>query len=155
MKPYQPPLSQGFNLPAQRYVIYADDEGSVWHINEASSVIGGTWDSPDLVRLRGSAEQFNPVPGVWTLHKLLLSYIATEDSVVSVSFSVNGGEIWKSERTVRLSQTRGGTSWKLIQANVTGPDIRFRIEFHDNELVKIVGYRPAMSLRANQPRVGR
>ena len=156
MKPYQPPLTSGRNLPAKRFVVFADDDaGQVWHINEAANTIEGYWESPDLVRLKGTSDKYNPLPGAWTLHKILLHYICNEDTYVTVSFSTNGGEIWKNERTVRLDQTRGGTQVKLVHANVTGLDVRMRILFPANELVKIVGYRPAMSFKGMQTRVGR
>lgn len=156
MKPYQPPLVSGQNLPAKRFVIYAeDDAGQVWHINEAMPTIEGYWNSPDLIRLKGQSDKFNPLPGAWTLNKLLLHYVCTSDTYVMVSFSTNGGEIWMNERTVRLNQTRGGSDARLVNANVTGLDIRFKILFPAAELVKIIGYRPALSFRGTQTRVGR
>ncbi len=94
-------------------------------------LVDGVWESPTLNRGGDTVHRFN---------KLILLYQSDEDAVIEIEFTRDGGRIWSSPMTVRLPRTVGGTRQKLINAQMTGYDVRFRLNIPKAKPVAIFGY---------------
>lgn len=99
---------------------------------DGTKLVDGVWESPTLNRGSG--------PVVHRLIKLILLYEADVDSIVEIEFTRDGGRKWSSALQARLTRTVGGTRQKLIQVNLSGYDIRFRLKLAKKSAVAIFGY---------------
>lgn len=116
-------------IPAVKTLITSDGT-SVKRLDE-TILVDGVWESPTLNR-GGSL--------VHRIVKLLLLYQADKDVAIEIEFTRDGGRIWSSPMTVRLTRSEGSTKQKLINAQMTGYDVRFRLTLPKRHIVSIFGY---------------
>lgn len=138
------------DLPALRYVIYADENHKVQHISESANTLQGYWESPSLVR-----PELSQVAAVWGVTALLLYYSARDDSSIGIQWTFNGGGDWTDESLWPLTASAGSVRSDLRGFNVTGFDLRFRLIFQEATPVSIHGYRPRLIPRSTLLKVGR
>lgn len=134
--PYLPPGQS--SLPAERFILFADTANLIQRIDETAVQKNGanftsTWESGTLNRLDEGH--------TFELTVLELWYAATA-TTISVSASGDGGETYSTPEIVTLITTPNQIARVLAGLDVTGLDLRFKIEFDTNILVNIYGYRP-------------
>jgi hypothetical protein len=82
----------------------------------------------------------------FTLRAIELWFAALEITTVDLLVSGDGGENYSSPLTLNLPLTGGriGSIWATFEGleEATGDDLRVRIEFDQDELSIIYGYRP-------------
>lgn len=148
-EPYVP--EQGTDeLPALRYVIFADSSHQIQHIDESANTVQGYWESPSLVR-----PELSQLAAVWGVTALLLYYSSKEDRTIGIQWTPNGGSDWREERSWTLLATGGGIRSKLKGFNVTGSDLRFRLIFREAQPLSIHAYRPRLIPRGTLIKAGR
>lgn len=127
-------------LPAERYIIFADGANVVQRIDETFLTKDGTnftgeWQSPTLNQIEEGKE--------FSLAALELYYTALGATTVAVSGSGDGGETWTTPQNVALSISAGRIRRTRVDFDdAIGFDVRFRIQMDQNVLVNIFGYRP-------------
>ena len=134
--PYLPPGQA--SLPAERFILFADTANVVQRIDEADVQKDGgdftaSWQSPTLNSLKEGH--------VFELTLLELWYSASA-TTISVSASGDGGETFSTPQVVSLITTPDQIIRAVAGFEVTGLDLRFKIDFDTNILVNIYGYRP-------------
>lgn len=133
-------------LPARRFVLFADSDNRVQKQDESEKLADGApfspvWVSPSLNRGEPSF--------LWTIMELQLIYTAEDDTSITVEASGNGGDTWVNFREVDLF---GGTSEVRsvnVRLNATGDDVRVRVTFNTDNLVNLLGYRPRLIQRGD------
>ena len=110
--------------------LITSDGTSVKRLDE-TILVDGVWESPTLNRSGSLVHRFV---------KLLLLYRADKDVAIEIEFTRDGGRIWSSPMTVRLTRSENSTRQKLINAQMTGYDIRFRLTLPKKNIVSIFGY---------------
>lgn len=134
--PYLPPGQA--SLPAERFILFADTSNDIQRIDEAAVQKDGvnftsSWQSGTL----NSLEEGH----VFELSLLELWYAATA-TTISVSASGDGGETFSTPQVVSLITTPEQIIRAVAGFEVTGLDLRFKIDFDTNVLANIYGYRP-------------
>lgn len=127
-------------LPAERFIVFADDSNVVQRIDETLTTKDGAsftaeWQSPTLNQLDEGKE--------FQLEALEIFYAALAATTVAVSASADGGETWTTPQNINLLISAG--QMRRVRADfdgVTGFDVRFRLQMDQDELVSIFGYRP-------------
>lgn len=146
MTTFNPPifLPDAGNVPDQDRIVFADLNNYIQVIDPSERTditfpFIGIWESASLNR---TGQGF-----LWTLREITLYYLAENDSMIIVEASGDGGDTWPGD--VNLNVDRSLTEIKQINAHfiVTGHDLRFRIQYAQDEVVKIVGYEAAMQRR--------
>lgn len=133
-------------LPARRFVLFADEQNTIQKQDESVKTADGQsfegeWVSPSLNRGDPSY--------LWTIIECQLFYTAEANTTITVEASGDGGETWFNTREVLLD---GGTDELRsvnVPLNITGDDVRVRVLFDTNVLVKILGYRPRLVRRGD------
>jgi len=148
-EPYAPKAGED-DLPALRYIIFADLTHQIQHIDESADTIQGFWESPSINRIELSQQT-----AVWSMTTLLLYYTAQEDYSLGISVTGDGGRIWQEESTWTLLASRGGIRNSLKGVNVTGFDLRFRLIFREAQPISIHAYRPKLIPRGTLTKAGR
>lgn len=136
--PYLP--SGQSQLPANRFVLFAGTDNRVYRVDESLLTKDGAsfdavWESPTLLRAQEIAGR------IITISRILLYYMASADTTITVDGSPDGGENWTVSRIVELSKTDGGTRTVSVHLGVTGHDARFRIRLLSDDLVVVHRYR--------------
>lgn len=130
-------------LPAERFILFADNLNDVMRIDESVFTKDGAsftarYDLPTLNQLR-EGHQF-------TLRAFELYYVALTTTSVRVLSSGDGGQTYSAAQVVALPQTTGRIArvWVTFEGltEATGDDLRVRLEFDQNALPVIYGYRP-------------
>lgn len=135
--PYLPPGQS--DLPAERFILFADTGNIVLRIDEAAvqkNLVSftGEWQSPTLNQIK---EGF-----VYSLAALELYYAATS-TTLSISGSGNGGETWSTPQVISvLTTTQRIERLRVDFDDVFGFDVRFRLQLDTDVLINIFGYRP-------------
>lgn len=137
--PYLPPGQS--DLPAERFILFADDSNFVNRIDETATAkrgvaFTGEWQSGTLNQVDEGHE--------FTLSLLELYYAGTA-TTISVSASGDGGETWTAPQIINIVTTPQQITRVAVsfdgQAS-TGIDVRFRIQLDTTILVNVFGYRP-------------
>lgn len=105
-------------------------ESTITERLDETKFIDGYWMSPQLNRGGTLTHRFV---------KLFLQYACEESTTIGVDFTPDGGRNWRKIQTVRLQSTGESIQQVLVNAQVTGHDIRFRLHFNA-KLVSIFGY---------------
>lgn len=135
--PYLPPGQA--SLPAERFILFADTSNDVQRIDESLVQKDGVnftseWQSPSLNQIEEGK--------LFTL-SLLEIYYSSLATTISVSASGDGGDNFNTPKVVTLPLVGADeVSVVTVGPDVTGFDLRFKIEFDTNVLVNIYGYRP-------------
>lgn len=134
--PYLPPGQT--SLPAERFILFADTADKVQRIDEADvqqdgSSFTATWESGSLNQVEEGK--------VFELTLLELWYAATA-TTISVSASGDGGETFSTPQVISLITTPKQIDRVAVGFEVTGQDLRFRIQLDTDVLANIYGYRP-------------
>lgn len=136
--PYLPPGQS--DLPAERFILFADTSNLVLRIDEAvvqKNLVSftGEWQSGTLNQLREGS--------VFSLAALELFYAAISATTLSISGSGDGGENWSVPQIVVMQATPGRIERLRVDFDdVTGFDVRFRLQLDTDVLANIYGYRP-------------
>lgn len=135
--PFLPPGQT--DLPAERFIVWADDTNLVLRVDEAEVQKDGVsftseWQSGTLNPIR---EGF-----VFELTRIEFIYAATGITTASISASGDGGENWSAPQTLNFVLTPGQIPRAVVDFGVTGFDLRFRIQLDTDVIVNIFGYRP-------------
>ncbi len=135
--PYLPPGQS--DLPAERFILFADDTNLVLRIDEAAvqkNLVSFTaeWQSPTLNQINEGHS--------FSLAALELYYSGTA-TTLSLSASGDGGETFSTPQVIAVQTTPLRVDRLRVDFDdVTGFDIRFRIQLDTDVLVNIFGYRP-------------
>lgn len=136
--PYLPPGQS--ELPAERFILFVDTSNLVLRIDEAvvqKNLVSFTaeWQS-------GTLNQLNE-GHVFSLAGLDLYYAAISATTLSISGSGDGGETWSTPQVIVLQGTPNRTERLRVDFDdVTGFDVRFRLQLDTDILANIYGYRP-------------
>lgn len=138
--PYLPPGQS--ELPAERYILFADTSNVVVRIDETATAkiaaaFTAEWQSPTLNQLR---EGF-----VYQLASLELLYAAIANTTLDISASGDGGENWSAPQSLAIPSTTlrvDRVRVDFVDPAVTGFDLRFRLQFVTTDLINVYGYRP-------------
>lgn len=133
-------------LPAERFLLFADTAHLVQRIDEANkqknlTSFTGFWESPTLNQVEDGFE--------YTLSELMLFYGAEANTTLTIRASGDGGDTWAEVQVVNLLATVDEIKRVMAGFNVTGFDVRFRIEFDTDVLVNVYGYRPTLIKRSD------
>ncbi len=137
--PYLPPGQT--DLPAERFILFADIANIVQRIDEADVQKDGvsftsTWESPTLNQVEEGHEF------TLSLLELFHSGLAT---TAKVSASGDGGKTFSTPQTITFPLTGAEEVARVVAGfDVTGFDLRFKIELDTDVLINIYGYRPHM-----------
>lgn len=101
---------------------------------DETRIVNGYWTSPQLNRGGDMTHR---------LVKLFFLYSCAEDCTAEIELTSDGGRSWTNPRIVQFTRTSDSVRQKLIGQQVTGHDIRFRINFN-NKLISFYGYRAEM-----------
>lgn len=101
---------------------------------DETKIVDGYWSSPQLNRSGDMTHR---------LVKLFFLYLCAEDCTAEVELTSDGGRSWTKPRVIQFTRTSDSVRQKLIGQQVTGHDIRFRINFN-NKLISFFGYRAEM-----------
>ncbi len=135
--PFLPPGQS--DLPAERFILFVDVANVVQRIDESQVQKDGVsftseWQSPTLNRIDEGKK--------FTLTMLELFY-ASLATTISVSASGDGGTTFTTPEVITLPLTGAEEISSVVSTpEVTGKDIRFKLEFDTDVLVNIYGYRP-------------
>jgi hypothetical protein len=123
-------------LPARRFVLFADGDNSIRHIDESVLLRDGGfpdtyWVSPSL------NNQIEDLEATLTL--VTLMYVATAAGTLLLDVSKDGGLTWEQEKSLAVAET---SVVRRVSAgfNLTGYDLRFRIRFPSASLVLVHEY---------------
>ena len=130
-------------LPAERIVLFADNDNIIQQIKETSTDKDGTaftarWESGTLNR-EGTGYAF-------TLNHMLIFYTALEATTLTLKISGDGGNNWTSY-TVTVTSTTNEIKVASVGTMITGADVRVRFEFDTTVLVNIFGFIPTLVRR--------
>jgi len=138
-------------LPSNVRVIFAGSDNTVQEvkasvITQDGSTITAYWTSPTLNREdRGYA---------FSLTYLQLYLSAAGATTITVHASGDGGNNWVERlqeeggaATIAVDGTSGETRTVVVGFNVTGYDLRFRIQYTTDVIVKVFGYRARLIRR--------
>ncbi len=137
--PYLPPGQS--DLPAERFILFADTANFVNRIDETASAkrgvaFTGEWQSGTLNQMKEGHE--------FTLSLLELFYAGTA-TTITISASGDGGETLSTPQGINLVTTTltiPRVAVSFDDGGATGIDVRFRIQLDTTILVNIFGYRP-------------
>lgn len=136
--PYLPPGQS--DLPAERFILFADITNLVLRIDEAAvqkNLVSftGEWQS-------GTLNQLNE-GHVFSLTALELFYASRGVTSLDISGSGDGGETWSAPQTIVMQATPNRTERLRVDFDdVVGFDVRFRLQLNTDILANIYGYRP-------------
>ncbi len=145
VQPYVPSSAR-----ADRTLLFGTDKNEVMRADESiltqdGSTVTAYWTSPSLNR--GPEGIHNE----YTLSKVVLFYSATAATTVTLTVSPDGGVTWTAPNavasTTTIAQTAGQLKNVVTAFNVTGDDLRLRIQFTTDVAVKIFGYTPTLLKR--------
>lgn len=126
-------------LPESRVILFADQNNEVRAIDEslvtrAGESFVGKHQSPSLNR--------EDLSRIYTLRRLMLFYEAQADTTLLIRASGNGGEVYDpaDDQRVNLVETAERHRRVLALFNVSGFDLRFRLDFDTDVLVNVLGY---------------
>lgn len=139
-----PWLPSGENeLPASRFVLFANTSHMVQKMDESAITLNGTsftgiWES-------GSLNKGEIVEK--TLRYLTITYISRVNTTVRVRASGNGGDTWIN-KTVSLEASSGEEIQRAqVRFGVTGYDLRIRLELIEDALFHIYELHPVIARR--------
>lgn len=130
-------------LPAERFILFADTGRDVMRIDEATLLKDGVgftshWTTPTLNQLAEGRE--------FTLRAVEILYSALAATSIRVLVSNNGGETFSAATVVPLPQTLGRVArvWATFDnvGEATGFDLQVRFEMDQNVLCVLYGYKP-------------
>lgn len=132
--PYFPETSG--DLPATRFLLFADDANLVRVLDESevqknSISFTAQWTSPSLNRRDPSRE--------YTLRRVIFFYDAQSVTTITVRASGDGGATWNESKTVNLAA--GDSQRVAVGFNTSGSDLRFQVQFDQDVVANIYGYR--------------
>lgn len=141
--PYLPPGQA--ELPAERFILFADTTNLVQRIDETAVQKNGSnftseWQSGTLNQLQEGH--------IFQLTLLELWYAANA-TTISVSASGDGGATFDTPQAVTLLATPLEIARAVVGFDVSGRDLRFRLQFDTNILANIYGYRPHLVNRGD------
>lgn len=131
-------------LPAARFLLFADDTHVVQRIDESALQLAGVsftgvWETGRL-----NAGSIREV----TLRYLTLVYMSQSNSTITVKASGDGGTTWEvSVLGTIAASTDDRLQRKQFGFNVTGYDLRVRIELDQNVLFTIHELHPVIAAR--------
>jgi len=108
-----------------KYVLYVDSDNIAYRLERATIVESGSyWVSPMLNRKKRNSD--------YTITEVLVRYRASDTTIINVYASGNGGQTWKAPilNFTPLFGADQSIRWVRTHFNVTGSDIRFKIEFY-------------------------
>ena len=142
-------------LPSNARVIFAANDNTVQEVKASiitrdGSTVVAYWTSPTLNR--------ESVGHAFSLTYLRLFYSAAGATTITVHASGDGGNNWvereydaaapRSEvAAIAIDDTSGEIRSVVLGFIVTGYDLRFRIQFTTDVIVKIFGYMPTLVRR--------
>jgi hypothetical protein len=107
-----------------KHVLYATPAKIVYRLDRATVVSSGAyWVSPTLNRTKRQCD--------YTLVEVLFRYKADDTTIIKVYGSGNGGQTWK-DAIMTFTPLFGADQsirWIRTHFNVTGSDVRFKVEF--------------------------
>jgi hypothetical protein len=126
------------NLPAERFLLFADGTNQVQVLDESEKLgdgvaFDGHWTTPTLNR-QNQIEAY-------TLTAFRIYYSAEADTTVTIRVSGDGGNTWSETKQVAVSGTENEIRRAAKGFNTTGYDLRVQIVFDTETLVKVFGFR--------------
>lgn len=137
--PYVPNIAQ---LPSDRSVIFDSATLGSCEFRENTRLefdrnFMAHWVSPSL----------SPGNEDTTLRTLGFQYSAEKDTFFEVDVSGDGGNNWPETRRYDVTATDKQIRRIRLAFNVTGYDLRFRIKFPTEDVIKIYSYYPSLVKR--------
>lgn len=133
-----------------RVILFATDANEVMRVDESiltqdGSTITAYIQSPSLNRdQRGVHHEY-------TLRRVTVYYTADSASTITLTASGDGGVNWTAVDTATATTTVAQTTTQIQNVtapfNVTGYDLRLRIQFTTDVPVKVFGYTPRLVRR--------
>lgn len=131
-------------LPAERFILFADTTNLVQKIDESAKTFNGVsftgvWESGSL-----NSETFREL----TLRYITLVYISAVPTTVTISASGDGGETWSQTRVLNIVASTASRLRRVQYGfNVTGFDLRIKIELNTDEVFQIYELHPVLVVR--------
>lgn len=137
--PYLP--SGTATAESERFILFANDVHDVMRIDESLLTKDGNdyvsyWESPSLGGVEAGINL--------NLTAVELYYAAAKVTTITVKASKDGGESWPESQTLLIDASTKRMSLGMVNFNITGIDIRIRIEFPTSIPVNIYGFRPTL-----------
>lgn len=122
-------------------IIYMDESEFTQLIDLDILDADGYWTSPTLNKGNRKAE--------YTITRVVIRYESAVSSSIVIEASGDGGETWESGFTTPvLLRPTGGKILRAVQGfNVTGMDVRFRVELPSDALVRLHEWSAEVILR--------
>lgn len=131
-------------LPAARFVLFANDSHEVHRIDESATQLNGVsftghWESGSLA---------GPAVIEATLRKLTIVYLSPVNTTITVKASGDGGETWSHSSSVTITASTGEQLRRVVVGmNVTGFDLRVRLELDTAQVILINELHPVIARR--------
>ena len=122
-----PYLPSGVNdLPAERFVIFADKLNRIQRFAESESTYDGQaftgfWESVTLNK--------QEIGRLWKFLSLRVLYFCEANATASFEFTADGGDNWTPITAGIVATTGLRTRTAIFYPNLIGEDLRFRINF--------------------------
>lgn len=133
-------------LPASRFVVFADSAHSVVRIDESSKTLSGisftgSWETGSL-NGDGMFEK--------TIRLLTIVYSSPVDTTMTIRVSGDGGVTWPEVRVAQLLATGSdGIKRTRVAFNTSGYDVRIRLELDTDEVVNLFELHPDLVVRGD------
>lgn len=131
-------------LPATRFVLFADANHRVQKIDESALTLSGTsftgiWESSSL-----NGQEIEEK----TLTYLTLAYLSAVTTTMTVKVSGDGGETWPESQSVPIvASVTGQLRRAQMGFNVTGFDLRIRLELDTDQVFHVYELHPVLVKR--------
>lgn len=134
-------------LPAERFVAFADTNNLVQLLNESVKTLDGA--SFTGIYLSHTLNRKNPAK-IYTIKEIAIFYATGVDHTITVRGSGDGARTFPVSKVVALRATLNGQVDQVsIPLGVSGKDLRVQFEFDSDEVANWFGWQPVLIERGN------